>query len=130
MERVYEFLNKSKPYYLATVDGDQPHVRPFGTVDLFEGKLYFQTGKEKNVAKQLKKNAKIEISSAADGAWIRITAQAVLDERLEPQQHMLDTHPNLKDRYKAGDGNNEVYYLENATAQIFEAGKEPQIIVF
>ena len=118
MREVYEFLKKCGTYYLATMDGDQPRVRPFGTYDIFEDKLYIQTGKIKPVANQMKANPKIEISGMADGKWIRITAEAVLDDNIEAQKHMLDAYPSLQAMYKPGDGNTEVYYLKNATAQI------------
>ncbi len=118
MNEVYEFLKKCGVYYLATAEGDQPRVRPFGTVDLFEGKLYIQTGKVKPVAHQLKANPKVEISGMADGRWIRVAGEAVLDERIEAQKHMLDSYPSLQAMYQPGDGNTEVYYLKNVTAQI------------
>lgn len=119
MKEVYEFLKKCGVYYLATVEGDQPRVRPFGTIDLFEEKLYIQTGKVKAVAQQMKENPKVEISAMSqDGRWIRIAAEAVLDENIAAQEHMLDSYPNLKAMYKAGDGNTAVYYLKDAVAQI------------
>ena len=130
MNEVYEFLKKCGTYYLATTDGDQPRVRPFGTVDLFEGKLYIQTGKVKDVAKQMKANPKVEISGMAEGKWIRLAAEAVLDERIEAQTHMLDAYPSLKAMYKPGDGNTEVYYLRNAKAQICSFADAPQTFEF
>ena len=108
MKKVYEFLKKAEVYYLATVEDDQPHVRPFGTIDIFEDKLYIQTGKIKPVANQMKANPKIEISAMADGKWIRIAAEAVLDENIAAQEHMLESYPNLKTMYQPGDGNTEV----------------------
>ena len=97
MHEVYEFLKECGVYYLATVEGDQPHVRPFGTVDVFEGKLYIQTGKRKAVADQMKDNSKIEISGMApNGKWIRLQAEAVLDDNTEAQKHMLDGYPTLQ----------------------------------
>ena len=130
MNEVYDFLKKCGTYYLATVEGDQPRVRPFGTIDLFEGKLYIQTGKVKPVADQMKKNAKVELCAFAEGAWIRVAAEAVLDERVEAQEHMLAAYPSLQAMYKPGDGNTEVYYLRNATAQICSFGAAPRIITF
>ena len=131
MKEVYEFLKKCGVYYLATVEGDQPRVRPFGTVDLFEDKLYIQTGKAKPVAKQMKANSKFEISAMSqEGRWIRISAEAVLDENIKAQEHMLDAYPNLKAMYKAGDGNTEVYYLKNAVAQICSFTEVPREIRF
>jgi len=130
MKQVYEFLKKCGTYYLATMDGDQPRVRPFGTYDIFEDKLYIQTGKIKPVANQMKANPKIEISGMADGKWIRITAEAVLDENIEAQKHMLDAYPTLQAMYKPGDGNTEVYYLKNATAQICSFTEPPIVISF
>ena len=131
MNEVYEFLKKCGVYYLATVEGDQPRVRPFGTIDLFEDKLYIQTGRIKPVAHQMKNNPKVEISAmTADGRWIRLTAEAVLDERVEPQAHMLDSYPSLKAQYQPGDGNTEVYYLRNAQAQICSFTEAPRTITF
>lgn len=131
MKEVYEFLKKCGTYYLATAEGDQPRVRPFGTVDLFEDKLYIQTGKVKAVAQQMKANPKVEISAMAqDGRWIRITAEAVLDDNIKAQEHMLDAYPNLKAMYAAGDGNTEVYYLKNAAAQICSFTEAPREIKF
>ena len=118
MERVYDFLKQCGTYYLATSENGQPHVRPFGTADIFEGRLYFQTGKKKPVADQLKANPKIEISRAVDGRWIRLTAEAVLDDNIAAQEHMLAAYPSLQRMYQPGDGNTEVYYLKNAKAQI------------
>ena len=130
MNEVYEFLKKCGTYYLATTDGDQPRVRPFGTVDLFEGKLYIQTGKVKDVAKQMKANPKVEISGMAEGKWIRLAAEAVLDERIEAQTHMLDAYPSLQNMYRPGDGNTEVYYLQNARAQICSFTEAPREFEF
>ncbi len=119
MEKVYETLKKCGVYYLATVEGDTPHVRPFGALALFEGKVYIQTGKVKAVAHQLKANPKIEIAGMFKGGWVRISAEAVLDERIEAQEAMLDANPGIRNMYKAGDGNTEVYYLQNGTMQVF-----------
>ena len=130
MKTVYEFIKKCGVYYLATVEGDQPRVRPFGTVDIFEDKLYIQTGKKKPVADQMKANPKVELSAMAGGKWIRISATAVLDERIEAQEHMLDAYPDLKAMYQPGDGNTEVYYLKNATAQICSFTEPPVVIEF
>ena len=131
MKEVYEFLKKCGVYYLATVENNQPRVRPFGTVDLFEDKLYIQTGKVKAVAQQMKANPKVELSAMSpDGRWIRIAAEAVLDENIKAQEHMLDEYPNLKAMYQPGDGNTEVYYLKNAVAQICSFTEAPQEIRF
>ena len=131
MKEVYEFLKKCGVYYLATVEGDQPRVRPFGTIDLFEDKLYIQTGKIKSVAQQMKANPKVEISAMnQEGKWIRISAEAILDENVKAQEHMLDNYPDLKAMYKAGDGNTEVYYLKNGVAQICSFTEEPRQIKF
>ena len=100
MKEVYEFLKSCGTYYLATVEGDQPRVRPFGTVDLFEDKLYIQTGLVKPVAKQMAANPKVEISAMTGGKWIRLAAEAVLDERIEAQEHMLEAYPNLRGMYQ------------------------------
>ena len=130
MQEVCEFLKQCSTYYLATADGDQPRVRPFGTAEIFEGKLYIQTGKVKNVYRQMKENPKIEISGMVGGNWIRLTATAVEDDRVQARQHMLDAYPSLKKMYSADDGNTVVFYLENATATICSFTEEPKVIQF
>lgn len=130
MQEVYEFLKKSGTYFLATVDGDQPRVRPFGTAHIFEDKLYIQTGKVKDVSKQMIKNPKIEICAMNGGEWIRIQALAVEDDRVEAKQSMLDTYPNLKSRYSATDDNMQVLYLKDAVATISSFTHDPKVIKF
>jgi uncharacterized pyridoxamine 5'-phosphate oxidase family protein len=130
MKEVYDFLKKCETYYLATVDGDKPRVRPFGTVDLFENRLYIQTGKVKNVSKQIRANPHVEICGMAGGDWIRVEAVAVEDDRVEAKQHMLDAYPQLKSMYAVDDGNTQVLYLKDATATIASFGKESRVIKF
>lgn len=130
MERVYDFLKKCGTYYLATLEGDQPRVRPFGTAAIFEGKLYIQTGKVKAVSKQMMENPKIEISGMAGGKWLRLEATAVEDDRREARQSMLDATPSLAGRYTADDGNCQVFYLKDATAAICSFTAEPEVIRF
>jgi uncharacterized pyridoxamine 5'-phosphate oxidase family protein len=130
MKEVYDFLKKCGTYYLATMDGDQPRVRPFGTVDIFEGKLYIQTGRFKNVAKQISVNPKVEICAYDGDKWLRVEATAVDDNRVAVKEHMLDNYPSLKARYKAEDNNTEVLYLKDATATIYSFAGQPVIIRF
>ena len=130
MEKVYEFLKKAGVYYLATVEGDQPRVRPFGTINLYDGKLYIQTGKIKPVSDQLKSDPKVELCAMLDGKWIRVAAEAVLDDAVEAQIDMLLNYPDLQEMYQPGDGNTEVYYLKNATATISSFTEPPVVIEF
>jgi uncharacterized pyridoxamine 5'-phosphate oxidase family protein len=130
MEEIYEFLKKCGTYYLATEDGDQPRVRPFGTVDVFDGRLYIQTGKSKEVSKQIERNPKVEICAFADGTWVRLAGTLVRDERVEAKAHMLDAYPGLKDRYSATDDNTEVLYFTDATATIESFAGEPKTVTF
>ena len=116
MQKVVDFLKNAETYYLATVDGDQPRVRPFGTVNVFEGKLYIQTGKVKDVSKQIHANPKVEICAFKDGQWLRVAGELVEDDRIEARQSMLDAYPSLQGMYKADDGNTEVFYFKDATA--------------
>ncbi|MPM24255.1 hypothetical protein SDC9_70736 [bioreactor metagenome] len=125
MEKTYEFLKKCGTYYLATMDGNQPRVRPFGTIHLFEGKLYIQTGKVKAVSKQMHTNPQVEICAFMDGKWIRTSATAVEDPGMEAQQSVLDAYPSLQGMYRAGDGNTEVWYLKDATTTISSFTEEP-----
>ncbi len=130
MQEVYEFLKQCGTYYLATEEGDQPRVRPFGTVNIFENKLYIQTGKVKNVYRQIKANPKIEISAALQDKWIRVEAAAVEDDRIEARQSMLDAYPSLQKKYKAGDGNTAVFYLKDVTATISSFSEPARTVKF
>lgn len=130
MQEVYDFLKKCGTYYLATVEGDQPRVRPFGTVDIFEGKLYIQTGKVKNVSKQIEANKKVEICAFLDGKWVRVAGKLVRDDRVEAKKHMLDQYPSLQKMYSAEDDNTEVLYFEDATATFSSFTEEPKVIKF
>ena len=130
MKRVYDFLKKAEVYYLATVEGDQPRVRPFGTVNEFEGKLYIQTGKIKPTSRQLAANPKAEICAFKDGAWIRIACELIEDDRFEAKKSMLDAYPNLRHMYDENDGNTQVFYMKNVTASISSFGGAPVVIEF
>ncbi|HIU66336.1 MAG TPA: pyridoxamine 5'-phosphate oxidase family protein [Candidatus Caccomorpha excrementavium] len=130
MERVVKFLKDAEVYYLATVEGDQPRVRPFGTAHIFEGKLYIQTGKVKDVSKQLLANPKAEICAFKNGEWIRIAGELIEDDRVEARQSLLDAYPSLQRMYAADDGNTQVFYFRNATATISAFTHEPEVIRF
>lgn len=130
IEKVTQFLKEAETYYLATVEGDQPRVRPFGTAHLYEGKLYIQTGKVKDVSKQLLANPKAEICAFKDGEWIRVAGELVEDDRVEARQSMLDAYPSLQQMYSADDGNTQVFYFKNATATISAFTHEPEVIKF
>ncbi len=130
IERVCQFLDEAKTYYLATVEGDQPRVRPFGTALIFEGKLYIQTGKVKNVSRQLAANPKAEICAFRDGQWIRIAGELVNDDRREPKAAMLEKMPGLKAMYSADDDNTQVLYFRNAAATFSSFTSAPETISF
>ena len=130
MKRVYNFLKKAEVYYLATVEGDQPRVRPFGTVNEFEGKLYIQTGKVKPTSHQLAVNPKAEICAFKDGTWIRVACELVEDDRIDAKKSMLDAYPNLRGMYSEDDGNTQVLYMKNAVATISSFGSAPVVIEF
>lgn len=130
MQTVYEMLKKCGTYYLATVEGDQPRVRPFGTIDLFEGKLYIQTGKVKEVSKQIQANPKAEICAFDGTKWIRVAGKLIRDDRIEPKKHMLDAYPNLQAMYSPEDDNTEVLYFEDVVATISSFTEAPVEIKF
>lgn len=130
MDKVLKFLKDAETYYLATVEGDQPRVRPFGTAHVFEGKLYIQTGKVKDVSKQLHQNPKAEICAFKNGEWLRVSGTLIEDDRNEARQSMLDAYPSLQKMYKADDGNTEVFYFEEATAIFSSFTHEPEVIKF
>lgn len=130
MDKVLKFLKDAETYYLATVEGDQPRVRPFGTAHVFEGKLYIQTGKVKDVSKQLHQNPKTEICAFKNGEWLRVSGKLIEDDRNEARQSMLDAYTSLQKMYKADDGNTEVFYFEEATAIFSSFTHEPEVIKF
>ena len=130
MKEVQEFLKECGVYYLATVEGDQARVRPFGTAEIFEDHLYIQTGKKKDVFKQIENNPKVEICAFKDGKWIRIAGELVADDRVEAKKDMLDKNPNLRGMYNENDDNTIVLYFKNAKAVISSFTEAPRTIEF
>ena len=130
MKEVYDFLKESKVFYLATIDNDKPRVRPFGAINIFEDKLYIQTGKVKNVSKQIQKNNNVEICSFLNGKWIRLEGILVRDDRIEAKESMLNNNPELKSMYSSTDDNTEVLYFKEAKATIYSFTEPPKVISF
>ena len=130
MKEVQGFLKECGVYYLATVEVDQPRVRPFGTAEIFENHLYIQTGKNKDVFKQINENNNVEICAFKDGKWIRVTGKLVLDDRVEAKKYMLDMNPDLRGMYNELDDNTAVLYFESGQAIISSFTDAPKIINF
>ena len=130
MNEIYEFLKAAGTYYLATLEGDQPRVRPFGTVELFEGRLYIQTGKVKPVSKQLHANPKAELCAFHEGKWLRVAGELEADERVEAKKHMLDSYPSLRAMYDENDGNTEVFFFKKGTATFSSFTEGPRTLEF
>lgn len=130
MNEVYEFIKECGTYYLATVEDGQPRNRPFGTINIFDGKLYIQTGKSKEVSKQIQKNPKVEICCFKDGKWLRLAGELVRDDRREAKVDMLEHYPDLKAMYSADDDNTEVLYFKNATATFSSFMEAPKVVKF
>ena len=130
MERVCNFLKEAGVYYLATVEADQPRVRPFGTAHIFENKLYIQTGKIKPCSKQILSNPKVEICAFHQGTWVRVAGELVEDDRLEAKKSMLDAYPMLRRMYDENDGNTQVFYFRNATATFCSFTDAPETVTF
>ena len=130
MKEVQEFLKECGTYYLATIDGDKPKVRPFGTAEIFDNHLYIQTGKKKDVFKQIEKNPNVEICAFKDGKWIRLSGKLVVDDRVEAKKDMLDKNPNLRSMYDENDDNTEVLYFESGHAVFSSFTEEPKEIDF
>lgn len=128
MNEIYEFIKKCGTYYLATVEDGQPRVRPFGTINVFDGKLYIQTGKVKEVSKQIQKNPKVEICCFSGQEWLRLAGELVRDDRIEAKEDMLNKYPDLKNMYSAEDDNTEVLYFKNGTATISSFMAAPKVI--
>lgn len=130
MKEVQEFLKECGVYFLATTEGDQPRVRPFGTAEIFENHLYIQTGKKKEVYKQIEKNPKVEICCFKDGRWLRVTGKLIADDRIEAKKDMLDKNPDLRRMYDENDDNTIVLYFETGTATFSSFTEEPRVIKF
>ena len=130
IEKVYQFLNDAGTYYLATAEGDQPRVRPFGTALLSGGKLYIQTGKVKDVSKQIAANPKVEVCAFMNGKWLRIAGELVNDDDHEVKVAMLDKMPQLKGMYSADDDNMQMLYFKNAVATFSSFTEAPETICF
>ncbi|MCL2150073.1 MAG: pyridoxamine 5'-phosphate oxidase family protein [Dehalococcoidia bacterium] len=130
MQAVHDFLKKTNTYFLATVEDGQPRVRPFGTINLFESRLYIQTGKKKCVAKQIAANPKVELCAFDGETWLRVAATLVEDSRVEAQASMLDAYPQLSGMYAVNDGNTVVYYLKDVVATFYKFGSEPREVRF
>lgn len=130
MKKVYDFLKAAGVYYLATMDGDQPRVRPFGTALIFEDKLYIQTGKSKPVSKQIAANPKCELCAFKKGVWLRVAAELVEDDRIEAKKAMLDVYTDLRAMYDENDPNTQVLYLKNAVATFSSFTTAPEVYTF
>ena len=130
MKEVYEFLKECGVYYLATIDGDYPRVRPFGTAEIFEERLYIETGKSKEVFKQIEKNNKIELCAFNNGKWLRLSGELVVDDRVEAKKDMLDKNPQLRSMYSEYDDNTVVLYFKNAKAVFSSFTEEAKVIEF
>ncbi len=132
MEEVEKFIKECGAYFLATVDGDEPKVRPFGTINIFEGKLYIQTGKSKNVSKQIQANGKVQLCAMdkSGSKWLRLSGTLVRDDRREPKADMLEHYPSLKAMYSPDDENTEVLYFTDATATFCSFTEAPRTVKF
>ena len=131
MKEVLQFLQDAGVFYIATMDGDQPRVRPFGAINEFDGKIYIITSNEKDVYKQMQKNPKVEISGMnKEGKWIRLSCEVVRDDRTEAKKSMLDANPSLRAMYSEEDGKMEVLYFKNANAVICSFTEAPAAYQF
>ena len=130
IEKVYQFLDDAHTYYLATVEGDQPRVRAFGTALLYDGKLYIQTGKVKPVSHQIAANPKVEICAFNGGKWVLIAGELVNDDNHDVKVAMLEKMPSLKSAYSADDDNMQMLYFKNAVATFSSFTEEPETVTF
>lgn len=130
IERTCNFLKEAGTYFLATIDGDQPRVRPFGTAHIYEDKLYIQMGKSKSVSAQLQINPKVELSAFKDGVWVRVEGKLIEDDRVEARKSMLDAYPELRSMYDENDGNTQVWYFEHAVVTFSSFTAESETFSF
>lgn len=130
MREVFDFLKKAGVFFIATEEGDQPRVRPFGAVDLFEDKFYLQTGRDKAFSRQIAVNPKVELCACMDGRWLRVNGKLVEDDRREAKKHMLDSYPQLRRKYSEDDGNTLVLYFKDAEATFSSFTEAPRTVRF
>lgn len=130
MQEVFDFLQKCQVFYLATVENDQPRVRPFGALAIINGKMYTQTGKIKNVSHQLHENPKCEICAFDKGTWVRIECKLIPEEDYETKVAFLEANPGLKKMYSADDDNTEILCFVDAKATFTSFGAAPKTIEF
>ena len=128
MKEAYDFLRNCETFFLATDEDGQPHVRPFGALSNFEGKLYIETNNQKNVYRQLSKNGKVEICGMHEGKWIRVEGTMKEDLRREARVAMLEDNPALKKMCSVDNGTMTVFYFESGTATIYSFTEEPKVI--
>lgn len=127
MEKVCKFLKDAGTYFIATLDGDQPRVRPFGTAHIYNGRLYIQSGKKKDFAKQLERNPKVEVCAFMNGQWLRLAGELVEDDDRAARVSMLEAYPELRAMYDPDDGNTVVYYFRNARAVFSSFTAAPEV---
>ncbi|MBR3305373.1 MAG: pyridoxamine 5'-phosphate oxidase family protein [Christensenellaceae bacterium] len=130
MNKVYQFLKDAQTYYLATAEGDQPRVRPFGTVLLYNGRIYIQTGKVKDVSKQLAANPNAEVCAFKDGKWLRVAGKLINDDSRDAKAAMLDDYPSLRAMYDPDDDNTQVLYFKDAKATFSSFTEAPETVEF
>ena len=130
MEEVQKFLKECGVFFIATVDNEKPRVRPFGVAEIYENHLYIQTGKKKDVSKQIEKNPNVELCSFKDGKWLRIAGTLKRDDRVETKKYILDKNPELRAMYDENDDNTEALYFESAIATFSSFTEPPRTIEF
>lgn len=130
MQDVCTFIKEARTYFIATVEGDQPRVRPFGTIHVYQGRLYIQTGKRKDFSRQLAVNPKAELCAFNGKEWLRLSGTLVNDDSLEAKESMLEQYPELKSMYSATDDNTQVLYFKDATAILYSFGNAPVTVKF
>lgn len=132
MEEVFEFLKRCGTYYLATLDGEQPRVRPFGSYAVFNGKLYIETAHYKPVAHQIDTHPLVEICAFDDQSkWVRIACRLVADESYEAKHAFLEQMPELRDLGYDEEGDKmAIYYMTDAEATFSSYTDESRIIRF
>ena len=128
-ERIVRILKQAKTFFFATVDGDQPRVRPYNAVVEFDDKVYFYTNNHKSAFKQMMDSPKIELCALiSEDRWIRVSGKIVFDYRAEAKKAMLDANPELKKMYSENDKIFEVFYLSNMAAAIHSLHERPEVI--
>ncbi|MFZ7121004.1 MAG: pyridoxamine 5'-phosphate oxidase family protein [Eubacteriaceae bacterium] len=125
MDTIIKFLNDAKTFYLATTKNGKPDVRPMAIALPYEEKLYFITAKKMDLHSQLQNDANISISACVEDKWVRLYAEAVLDDSEKTKTTFAGLDEKIAQSFPIE--TMAPYYLKNANASICSFTQEPEV---